>query len=250
MTFVVIVVAVGVAAALAAVEITRRRLAAADPVEPEVPVDEAVRDAVALAMIEMRAQAASERDAAVHAAIEQAAVLGREQLGAVAQQARQQSVAELGAKKDVIDSRLDQVRTEMRTELEKLGRDGGSARRAERRALRAGRPVAARATPRSPTPCRSRPRRCARRWRRRRRVGQWGERMAEDVLRLAGFVENVNYVKQTQLDGALGSARLHVPAAQGPRALHGRQVPDGRLPALPRRRHRQRAPDASRGVPA
>lgn len=26
--------------------------------------------------------------------------------------------------------------------------------------------------------------------------GQWGERMAEDVLRLAGFVENVNYVKQ------------------------------------------------------
>lgn len=26
--------------------------------------------------------------------------------------------------------------------------------------------------------------------------GQWGERMAEDVLRMAGFVENVNYVKQ------------------------------------------------------
>lgn len=28
--------------------------------------------------------------------------------------------------------------------------------------------------------------------------GQWGEKMAEDVLRLAGFVENVNYVKQKQ----------------------------------------------------
>lgn len=27
--------------------------------------------------------------------------------------------------------------------------------------------------------------------------GQWGERMAEDVLRMAGFVEKVNYVKQT-----------------------------------------------------
>lgn len=26
--------------------------------------------------------------------------------------------------------------------------------------------------------------------------GQWGERMAEDVLRMAGFVENINYVKQ------------------------------------------------------
>ena len=32
--------------------------------------------------------------------------------------------------------------------------------------------------------------------------GQWGERMAEDVLRLAGFVEGVNYVKQKVLDAA------------------------------------------------
>ncbi|MFZ5518780.1 MAG: DNA recombination protein RmuC [Candidatus Zhuqueibacterota bacterium] len=30
--------------------------------------------------------------------------------------------------------------------------------------------------------------------------GQWGERMAEDVLRLAGFIENVNYFKQKSLD--------------------------------------------------
>lgn len=29
--------------------------------------------------------------------------------------------------------------------------------------------------------------------------GQWGERMAEDVLRLAGMVEGINYVKQTKL---------------------------------------------------
>jgi DNA recombination protein RmuC len=34
--------------------------------------------------------------------------------------------------------------------------------------------------------------------------GQWGERMAEDVLRLAGFVENVNYRKQRQLDTGRG----------------------------------------------
>lgn len=26
--------------------------------------------------------------------------------------------------------------------------------------------------------------------------GQWGERMAEDILRIAGFIENINYVKQ------------------------------------------------------
>ena len=31
--------------------------------------------------------------------------------------------------------------------------------------------------------------------------GQWGERMADDVLRLAGMVEHVNYRKQTALDG-------------------------------------------------
>jgi len=32
--------------------------------------------------------------------------------------------------------------------------------------------------------------------------GQWGERMAEDVLRLAGFVENVNYLKQKAIEGS------------------------------------------------
>ncbi len=29
--------------------------------------------------------------------------------------------------------------------------------------------------------------------------GQWGERMAEDVLRLAGMIEGINYIKQTKL---------------------------------------------------
>jgi DNA recombination protein RmuC len=32
--------------------------------------------------------------------------------------------------------------------------------------------------------------------------GLWGERMAEDVLQLAGFVEGVNYLKQRVLEGA------------------------------------------------
>ncbi|MCU1346667.1 MAG: hypothetical protein JWL70_2933 [Acidimicrobiia bacterium] len=34
--------------------------------------------------------------------------------------------------------------------------------------------------------------------------GQWGERMAEDVLRLAGLVEHVNYVKQLQFEDGSG----------------------------------------------
>lgn len=36
------------------------------------------------------------------------------------------------------------------------------------------------------------------------RRGQWGERMAEDVLRLSGLIEGINYIKQTKL-GASGS---------------------------------------------
>jgi DNA recombination protein RmuC len=31
--------------------------------------------------------------------------------------------------------------------------------------------------------------------------GLWGERMAEDILRLAGFKENINYLKQKQIEG-------------------------------------------------
>lgn len=34
--------------------------------------------------------------------------------------------------------------------------------------------------------------------------GQWGERMAEDVLRLAGFVEGINYQKQKALESTKG----------------------------------------------
>src|SRR6478609_8185562 len=34
--------------------------------------------------------------------------------------------------------------------------------------------------------------------------GQWGERMAEDVLRLAGLLEGVNYRKQATLDDGAG----------------------------------------------
>jgi DNA recombination protein RmuC len=31
--------------------------------------------------------------------------------------------------------------------------------------------------------------------------GQWGERMAEDVLQMAGFMENINYLKQKAIEG-------------------------------------------------
>ena len=138
----------------------------------------------------------------------------REQLGAAATQARAESVAELGAKKDVIDTRLDEMRSEMRTELTELGAmvkllgeqsaqkfgqvDQSLRSHAEVTATLSESARALREAMVSPT---------AR--------GQWGERMADDVLRLAGFVENVNYVKQTQLDGATGRPDFTFPLPKG-----------------------------------
>ncbi len=216
---VVLVTVVGAAAALAAVEVTRRRYEAAGPldadvVEPVVPVDEVVHAAVASALAEMRQQTASDRDAAIRAALEQAAVLQREQLGSMAREARERSSADLTAKKDVIDTRLEQVHTEMRGELTKLGSmvtalaetsaekfgqvEGSLRSHAEITQTLSESARALREAMASPT---------AR--------GQWGERMAEDVLRLAGFVENVNYVKQTQLDGATGRPDFTFPLPKG-----------------------------------
>jgi DNA recombination protein RmuC len=207
---VLLVVAVGVASALIAAEFVRRRTVVATPIEPVVSVQEAV----SLALAEMRLHTGAERDAVVRSALEQAAVMQREQLGAATQTAREQSVAELSAKKDVIDSRLDQVTDEMRAELGKLTKmvatlsdtsaqkfgqvDSSLRAHAEITQTLSDSARALREAMASPT---------AR--------GQWGERMAEDVLRLAGFVENVNYVKQTQLDGGTGRPDFTFPLPKG-----------------------------------
>jgi DNA recombination protein RmuC len=211
----VLVVAVGAAAALVAMEYSRRRFAAEHASAGDEPsVDLVIQQAVADALVELRAQTSSERDAAVRAALEQAAVLQREQLGTAAAQAREQSSSDLAAKKDVIDARLDQVHTEMRGELHKLGQmvatlaetsaqkfgqvDQSLRSHAEITQTLSDSARALREAMASPT---------AR--------GQWGERMAEDVLRLAGFVENVNYVKQTQLEGATGRPDFTFPLPKG-----------------------------------
>src|SRR6056297_6374 len=176
----------------------------------QVAIDTAVRGAVAQA----REQAVSERDAAVAAALEQSAVLQREHFGALAQTARDQTNSDLASKKDVIDSRLDQVHAEMRSELTKLsemvttlGRSSAENFGQVTNSLQAHAEIAntladstralreALANPQA--------------------RGQWGERMAEDVLRLAGFVENVNYVKQTQIEGGSGRPDYTFPMPKG-----------------------------------
>jgi DNA recombination protein RmuC len=188
-------------------------------------VQAAVDAAVNRAVAEARNQATAERDAAVQAALEQSAVLQREQfqasleqqsahldsatrqvreqLDSTSAQLKENTTADLGAKKDLIDARLDQVHAEMRTELARvtemlatLGESSAQKFGEVESSLKAHMEIAnslsdstqalksALANPQA--------------------RGQWGERMAEDVLRLAGFIENVNYVKQTQIDGATG----------------------------------------------
>ena len=176
----------------------------------QLAIDAAVRGAVT----EARLQASSERDAAVRAALEQTAVLQREQFGALATATREQATAELSSKKDVIDVRLDQVHAEMRAELTKLsemvttlGRSSAENFGQVTSSLQAHAEIAntladstralreALANPQA--------------------RGQWGERMAEDVLRLAGFIENLNYVKQTQIDGGTGRPDYTFPMPKG-----------------------------------
>jgi DNA recombination protein RmuC len=162
-------------------------------------IDAAVHSAVAV----VREQASAERDAAVAAALQQSAVLQREQLGATASQVQQHASADLASKKDVIDTRLDQVHGEMRTELTKLtdmvnalGRTNAEKFGQVETSLKAHADVAA-AVAESAQALRTAIANPQAR-------GQWGERMAEDVLRMAGFIENTNYFKQTQIDGATG----------------------------------------------
>ena len=176
----------------------------------QLAIDAAVRGAVT----EARLQASAERDAAVQAALQQAAILQREQFGALATATRDQASAELSSKKDVIDARLDQVHAEMRSELTKLsemvstlGRSSAENFGQVTSSLQAHAEIAntladstralreALANPQA--------------------RGNWGERMAEDVLRLAGFQENLNYVKQTQIEGGTGRPDYTFPMPKG-----------------------------------
>ena len=174
-------------------------------------------------------------------------MLNREQLG-TRQRVTTGVQADLAAKKDVIDTRLDEVRAEMRTELQRLGTlvselGTASAQRFGQvdESLRAHAEVAgtladstrmlreALANPQA--------------------RGQWGERMAEDVLRLAGFTEHVNYRKQTQVDGGTGRPDFTFDLPKGHVLYMDVKFPLAVVPALPRGRHRRRAPGPPQALP-
>ena len=74
--------------------------------------------------------------------------------------------------------------------------------------------------------------------------GQWGERMADDVLRLAGMVEGVTYTKQTAIaGGAIPDVTFLLP---GGRHLHM----DVKFPIDNYLRHLEAATDAERDATA
>ena len=167
-------------------------------------------DALQATLGALREQAAAERDTAVRAALEQAAILNRQQLDAGLQAGQR----ELTARHEQSEARLDLVERRMRDELgrvgelvQQLGRHHAASLRgveatlaahAETTAALAGTTQSLREALASP-----------------KARGQWGERMAEDVLRLAGLVEHVNYEKQTAVTGGRAVPDFTFPLPKG-----------------------------------
>ena len=157
---------------------------------------QALNQALQSAIGALQVQAGHERDAAVQAALAQVAVMGREQLGAESAAV----TADLAAKKDVIESRLGQMQSEVRAEMDRMitlvGQLGESTSQRFGQvdsSLKAHAEITqhlsmttqglreALASPNN--------------------RGQWGERMAEDIIRSAGLIEHKQYRKRTSVAG-------------------------------------------------
>jgi DNA recombination protein RmuC len=180
---------VDVAAVIAQARAQARVEAAALAAEQQALLQQAFSHAVG----SLQQQSLAERDAA----LAQLTAIAREQLGS--QVAAGQ--ADLAAKKDVIGTQLDQMKGEMRSELERLGTvvHALSERSSEQfgqvdQSLRAHAEIAQHLSTTTQGLREALANSKSR--------GQWGERMAEDVLRLAGFLEHINYRKQTAVEGA------------------------------------------------
>ena len=148
---------------------------------------DAVAEAVRRAVDQQRQVAAEERDAAVRAAVDQVILQNREVLG----RERELVGRDLDGKKSLIDqqlgsmnAKLDQVADLMHTLETNHGRSIGQL--SEQLTLQHEGVTSLMQTTQSLREALSST----------KARGQWGERMAEDVLNLAGFVENVNYRKQ------------------------------------------------------
>jgi DNA recombination protein RmuC len=156
---------------------------------------EAVEEAVRRAVEDQRRAAGEERDAAVRAAVDHVLVQNRELMGSERARVGQ----ELDGKKSLIDqqlgsmnAKLDEVSTLMQS-LE-ADRERKFGELAEQLTMSHEGVTSLMQTTQSLREALSST----------KARGQWGERMADDVLQLAGFVENVNYRKQKALENASG----------------------------------------------
>jgi DNA recombination protein RmuC len=174
------------------------QLAARRPVVPTAPAatpDDVAR-AVADAVAEANRRASAERDQLVETATRQMLTVSQQALGSHTQAATQT----LQSRNEVIDQRLDAVQRSMADQLQQLTgmvqqlgqvtqqkfgevdqslRSHAEVTYALQDTTRGLREALANTNAR----------------------GQWGERMAEDVLRLAGMLPNVNYRKRTAVTG-------------------------------------------------
>ncbi len=197
---VVLLVAVAALAAGAALAMAMSRRTArpqADPAEASAAQAIAIERALQTAMASMQVQAGRERDEAVKSALIQVTLMGREQLGAETAAAS----ADLDAKKNLIESRLAQVQSDVRVDLDRLSTLVGQLGEAtsERfgqvdQSLRVHAEITQHltSTTQSLREALASP----------NNRGQWGERMAEDILRAAGFIENKQYRKRTAVAGS------------------------------------------------
>lgn len=157
---------------------------------------EALERALHTAVASLQVQAANERDTAVQAALNQVAVIGRQQLGAQSAAA----AADLAAKKDVIESRLGQIQVEVRSDLDRLASlVGHLGESTSHRFGQVDSSLRAHAEITQHLNCTTQGLREALASPNNR--GQWGERMAEDILRSAGFIEHKQYRKRTAVEG-------------------------------------------------
>jgi DNA recombination protein RmuC len=203
MEFLLVVCLVVAVGALTWLVATRRPVVAAPaplpaplpPIEVGVP-QETIAQAVSLAVAEANERAARDRDAAVQAAVEHMARVTREQMAAQTQLAG----TTLDGRHQLIDQRLAEVQAGVQADVQRLSslvHQLGEATSQRFGQVDASLQAHVEITSTlSATTASLREALASSNAR-----GQWGERMAEDVLRLAGFHERVNYFKRTSLDG-------------------------------------------------
>ncbi len=186
-----------VAAVVVALVVARRK-----PATPEVPIEELLRESA-----EARA---SERDEAVKTAIDHLVRMNEQMLTAE----RRLGSQDLEGKKSLIDHELVGMRGDLQKltslvhDIEKERREHVGELSSQLREAGRNTQVLAETTQSLREALSSTTAR-----------GQWGERMAEDVLRLAGFVDGVNYRRHQPIAGSGGIPDYTFLLPQG-QALH------------------------------